>query len=94
LAPAGAVVTDGQEEPVLHETEDHEEIVERVAALDIGKAEVVSCVRVPSDTTPGRRMQEVQTYPTMTRSLLAMADRFRDLGDPGGDGGDVGLRAT
>jgi transposase len=71
---------DGQEEPVLHETEDREEIVERVAALDIGKAEVVSCVRVPSDTSPGRRMQEVVTYSTMTRSLLAMSDRFRELG--------------
>jgi transposase len=65
---------------VLHETEDHDEIVERIAALDIGKAEVVSCVRVPSDTRAGRRMQEVQTHSTMTRSLLAMADRFRDLG--------------
>jgi transposase len=65
---------------VLHETEDREEIVERIAALDIGKAEVVSCVRVPSDARLGRRMQEVQTYATMTRSLLVMADRFRDLG--------------
>ena len=65
---------------MLHETEDHEEIIARIAALDIGKAEVMSCVRVPSDTTAGRRMQEVQTYTTMTRSLLAMADRFRELG--------------
>jgi transposase len=62
----------------MHETEDREEIVERITALDIGKAEVVSCVRVPSDTTPGRRMQEVVTYSTMTRSLLAMSDRFRE----------------
>jgi transposase len=65
---------------MLRDTEDREEIIERVAALDIGKAEVVACARVPSDTTPGRRMQEVNTYPTMTRSLLAMADRFRHLG--------------
>jgi transposase len=65
---------------VLHEAEDREEIVERIAALDIGKAEVVCCVRVPSDTTPGGRMQDVRTYPTMTRSLLAMSDRFRELG--------------
>jgi transposase len=65
---------------VLHETEDREEIVERIAALDIGKAEVVSCVRVPSDTSPGRRMQEVVAYSTMTRSLLVMSDRFRELG--------------
>ena len=29
---------------------------------------------------PGGRLQEVQTYSTMTRSLLAMADRLRELG--------------
>jgi transposase len=37
---------------MMEETEDREEIIERVAALDIGKAEVVACVRVPSPTTP------------------------------------------
>jgi transposase len=65
---------------VLRDTNDTEQIIERVAALDIGKAELVACVRVPSTTTPGRRMQEVATHSTMTRSLLAMADHFRDLG--------------
>src|SRR5262249_56721293 len=65
---------------MLRDTEDTEEIIERVAALDIGKAELVACVRVPSSTTPGKRMQEVTTHSTMTRSLLAMADHFRDLG--------------
>lgn len=65
---------------MLHEAEDRDEIVERIAALDIGKAEVVCCVRVPSDTTPGRRMQEVVSYSTMTRSLLAMSDRLGELG--------------
>jgi transposase len=33
---------------MLEETQDREEIIERVAALDIGKAELVACVRVPS----------------------------------------------
>ena len=41
---------------------------------------MVCCVRVPSDTTPGRPMQEVQTYPAMTRSLLALSDHLRGLG--------------
>ena len=42
---------------MLEDTQDLEEIIERVAALDIGKAEVVVCVRVPSPTSPvgGRR---------------------------------------
>jgi transposase len=65
---------------MLQESGDSEEIVERIAALDIGKAEVVCCVRVPSETGTGKRMQEVKAYPTMTRSLLAMADRLGDLG--------------
>jgi transposase len=63
---------------VLEETNQTEEIVERVAALDIGKAELVCCVRVPG--TAGRRLQEVTTYATMTRSLLQLADRLGELG--------------
>ena len=65
---------------MLEETADREEIIARVAALDIGKAEVVCCVRVPQEGRPGRRLQEVQAYSTMTRSLLGMADRLRSLG--------------
>jgi transposase len=65
---------------VLEETQDTEEIIGRVAALDIGKAELVCCVRVPSAQGSGKRLQEVQTYQTMTRSLLVLADR---LGEPG-----------
>jgi hypothetical protein len=49
---------------VLEETQDREEIIERVAALDIGKAELVCCVRVPDEGRPGRRLQEVETYRT------------------------------
>jgi len=33
---------------VLEETQETEEIIQRVAALDIGKAELTCCVRVPS----------------------------------------------
>ena len=65
---------------MLEETRDSEEIIERVAALDIGKAELVCCVRVPSEDKRGRRLQEVATYSTMTRSLLAMSDHLRCLG--------------
>jgi len=64
---------------MLEETQDAEEIIERVAALDIGKAELVCCARVPGRTA-GRRAQEVASHSTMTRSLLAMSDRLRELG--------------
>jgi transposase len=65
---------------VLQETQDREEIIERVAALDIGKAELVCCVRVPDEGRRGRRLQEVRAYSTMTGSLLGLADRLRALG--------------
>jgi hypothetical protein len=69
-----------REEPVLEETQDEQEIIERVAALDIGKAELVCCVRVPDPRGGSRRVQEVKSYSTMTRSLQVMADRLLDLG--------------
>src|SRR5512133_1118656 len=65
---------------VLEEAHDSEELIQRVAALDIGKAQLVCCLRVPSPDRPGKRLQEVRSYPTMTRSLLAMADRLGALG--------------
>jgi transposase len=65
---------------MLQETQDREEIIERVAALDIGKAELVCCVRVPDEGRAGRRLQEVEAYSTMTRSLLGLADRLGCLG--------------
>ena len=65
---------------MLQETHEREEIIERVAALDIGKAEVTCCAAGPgSGPRPGRRLQEVTTWPTMTRSLLALAARLAEL---------------
>jgi transposase len=65
---------------MLEETQDEQEIIARVAALDIGKAELVCCVRIPDPGGGSRRVQEVTTYSTMTRSLQTMADRLLDLG--------------
>jgi transposase len=65
---------------VLEETQETEEIIQRVAALDIGKATLTCCVRVPGEGKRGKRLQEVTTHQTMTRSLLVLADRLRELG--------------
>jgi transposase len=65
---------------VLEETQDTEELIKRVAALDIGKAELVCCVRVPGQGKGAGGREEVRTYPTMTRSLLVLADRLGALG--------------
>ena len=61
------------------ESTDEEQIIDRVAALDIGKAELVCCVRVPASGGSKRRVQEVTTYRTMTRSLAELANRLVDL---------------
>lgn len=65
---------------MLAKTQDNEEIIERVAVLDIGKAELMCCVRVPDEDRPGRRLQEVDSYSTMTRPLLSVAGRLTCLG--------------
>jgi transposase len=57
---------------------DEPEIIERVAALDVGKAEVVCCARVPGPG--GRRLQEARTVSTMTAALLGLGDWLAELG--------------
>ena len=55
-------------------TEEPAELAERVAALDIGKASLVCCVRVPHESRPGARRQEVRTCGTVTPALLELRD--------------------
>jgi len=62
---------------MFSESVDDEQIIERVAALDIGKAELVCCVRLPGKGS--RRVQEVSTDSTMTRSWTELANRLVDL---------------
>jgi transposase len=65
---------------VFAESGDDEQIIERVAALDVGKAEVVCCVRLPAPAGKTRRVQEVTTHSTMVGSLSELANRLVELG--------------
>jgi len=72
----------------VDEVQEADRFVERVAGIDVGKAELKVCVRVPGDT-PGRRRQEVRTYPARTRAIVGLSDWLRCQGrGSGGDGGD------
>ncbi|WP_212520840.1 IS110 family transposase [Actinospica acidithermotolerans] len=46
----------------------------RVAAIDVGKRESVVCVRLPSVELGGEWRQEVRTFGTATKDLLALRD--------------------
>ena len=61
-------------------TDESVQLVQRVAALDIGKAALMACIRVPHESVAGRRYQEVAEYDTTTAALLRLADRLRQLG--------------
>ena len=64
----------------MEEVDEQELHVERVAALDLGKAALEACVRVPHQTKPGRRLQEVRGYATTTSALLQLADWLHSWG--------------
>src|SRR5260370_34973367 len=73
----------------MQDVEDEPLFTERVAGLDIAKAEVEVAIRVPSDTRPGRRQQETRTFGATRRELLALADWLRCWGVT-----KIGMEAT
>ncbi len=58
-------------------TDEPSPLVERIAALDIGKAMLTTCVRVPHEDKPGARCQEFvcsrDVTPVVTRSIPSAA---------------------
>jgi hypothetical protein len=54
---------------------DDEQIVERVAAVDVAKASGVVCVRVPG-SAPGRRVTKVWEVAATTNAVMALADQL------------------
>jgi hypothetical protein len=44
------------QQPVEVQVDEHEQIVERVGAIDVAKASGMVCLRVPHETIPDRRV--------------------------------------
>lgn len=61
----------------MDEVQEQDGYVDRVAAIDVGKAELKVCVRVPGEAA-GRRRQEVRTFPARTAAILELSDWLRD----------------
>jgi transposase len=55
-----------------------ERLLQRCGALDVHKASVTACVRVPD--RKGNRVELVETFSAMTESLLALRDWLQGLG--------------
>ena len=62
------------------EVEDHEQIVERVAAIDVGKASGMVCTRVPHQAKAGKRITTVWQVGSTTNQILELADQLAGQG--------------
>jgi transposase len=58
------------------EVEDVEEILARVAAIDVAKATGMVCTRVPHESRPGRRITKTWSVAATTRSIIELADHL------------------
>ena len=58
------------------EDEEHEQVLERVAAVDVAKASGMVCIRVPQPGRPGRRRTLVWQVDATTNAVLELADHL------------------
>ena len=84
MAPAGSHPGDAclREDSYGEISDEAAGLVERVAALDIGKATLMCCVRVPHESRPGARGRN-RSYDTVTPALLELRDWLICRASPG-----------
>ena len=58
----------------VEEVTDEPLYLERVCGIDIGKAGMEACIRVPSEANPRRRAHETRSFGTTRNQVLALAD--------------------
>ncbi|MEU6019125.1 IS110 family transposase [Streptomyces sp. NPDC047515] len=69
-------MTDTEDSGGTEEIEQAEELVARVAAIDIAKASGMVCVRVPHEDKPGKRVQRVFNTVATSGAILDLADHL------------------
>jgi transposase len=67
-------------EPEEIDAEGNEEVVERVAAIDVAKASGMVCTRLPHETVPGRRVTKVWQVASTTNAITALVDELAGQG--------------
>ena len=63
-------------EPQEIEDEEHEQVLERVAAVDVAKASGMVCTRVPHQARAGKRRTRVWQVDATTNAILELADHL------------------
>ena len=67
-------------EPQEIEDEEHEQALERVAAIDVAKASGMVCTRVPHACRPGRRVTKVWDADATAGAIIELGGHLADLG--------------
>jgi transposase len=67
-------------EPQEIEDEEHEQVTERVAAVDVAKASGMVCTRVPHPSRPGRRRTRVQEVDATTNAIIELGGQLAAAG--------------
>jgi transposase len=63
-------------EPQEIDDEEHEQVLERVAAVDVAKASGMVCTRVPHQTRPGKRRTRVWQVDATTNAILELGEHL------------------
>ncbi len=66
----------GQQSGQQVEVDDHEQIVERVAAIDVAKASGMVCTRAPHPAAVGKRITTVWQVGSTTNQILELAEQL------------------
>jgi transposase len=67
-------------EPQEIEDEEYEQVLERVAAVDVAKATGMVCTRVPHSSRPGKRRTMVREVAATTGAVLELAEQLAGEG--------------
>src|SRR5262245_21943114 len=65
---------------VIEVEEGNEQVLERVASVDIAKASAMVCTRVPHPTVAGRRSTKVWEVRATTNAIIALAEQLVEEG--------------
>src|SRR6266540_3362842 len=67
-------------EPQEIQDEEYEQLVARVAAIDVAKASGMVCTRVPHASAQGRRITKVWEVPATTGAIIELGGHLVGLG--------------